>query len=287
MGIVGRLRPGPRGGPSPLARALRRWTSSGFGRARGQSPPAGREGCREMPTSEPGSLLTRVRPMGGAEVDLLIRAGRIASVGRGLDAAGLSRENGAGAIALPGLVDAHTHLDKSFLGQPWQSHSGGPRIADTIANERRLKQELGLDACVQSARQVVQSVAAGTTHIRSHVDVDPQVGVSSVEGVLATRERFAGIVNVEIVAFPPMGPAVPARHGRAHGGGAAGRGRRGGRARSVGDRPRPERTPRYGVRARPAVRAAGRHPPPRAHTSARSPSARCAGAPARSGCRVG
>ena len=45
----------------------------------------------------------------------------------------------------------------------------------------------------------------GSTHIRSHVDVDPQVGLRSIEGVMATRERFASAVTVEIVAFPQWG----------------------------------------------------------------------------------
>jgi dihydroorotase len=60
-------------------------------------------------------LIEGVRPYGEAAVDLLIRDGVVARIGQGLaDAAGADadaeRIDAAGLIALPGLVDLHTHL---------------------------------------------------------------------------------------------------------------------------------------------------------------------------------
>ncbi|MFK3670419.1 dihydroorotase [Leifsonia aquatica] len=46
----------------------------------------------------------------GTRADLLIDDGRIAEVGSGLSAAGASRIDADGLLALPGLVDLHTHL---------------------------------------------------------------------------------------------------------------------------------------------------------------------------------
>ncbi|MFO1038497.1 MAG: amidohydrolase family protein [Geminicoccaceae bacterium] len=156
--------------------------------------------------SLPDLLLRNVRPMGGDAVGLLVRDGRIAAMGPNVSARPETvAEDGEGALLLPGLIDAHTHLDKSFIGYPWQPNGGGPEIIDFIENERRLKASLNLDATAQSERQVRASVARGSTCIRSHVDVDPQVGVRSVEGVLATREKLAGIVDIQIVAFPQWG----------------------------------------------------------------------------------
>jgi cytosine/adenosine deaminase-related metal-dependent hydrolase len=149
--------------------------------------------------------LTNVRPLGGDAVDLRIQDGRIAAIGPGIAANGAASIDGGGALLLPGLVEAHTHIDKTFWGLAWQPHTAGPRIIDKIENERRLKAELGLDAATQSARQVVQAVGHGTSHIRTHIDCDPQVGVRSIEGVLATRERCRHLVDIEIVAFPQWG----------------------------------------------------------------------------------
>ncbi len=151
-------------------------------------------------------LLADVRPMGQAPADVLIEAGRIAAVGSGLEAP--DRLDGGGAILLPGLVESHTHMDKTQLGRGWQPNRGGPKLLDFIANDRRMKRELGLDPAMQSARQVVQTVACGTTHIRTHVDVDTEVGLRGIEGVLETRRRYADAVDIQIVAFPQSGLLV-------------------------------------------------------------------------------
>ncbi len=55
-------------------------------------------------------LIRGVRPLGAAPTDLLIRDGVIAELGAGLSAAGATVLDGDGLVALPGLVDLHTHL---------------------------------------------------------------------------------------------------------------------------------------------------------------------------------
>lgn len=57
-------------------------------------------------------LIRDIRPLGEPAVDLLVRDGRIAAIGPGLTAEGVPEEPGGGLIAIPGLVEAHTHLDK-------------------------------------------------------------------------------------------------------------------------------------------------------------------------------
>ena len=48
----------------------------------------------------------------------------------------------------------------------------------------------------------------GTSFVRTHVDVDTDAGLSSIEGVRAAAERLADKVTVEIVAFPQSGLLV-------------------------------------------------------------------------------
>ncbi|MDJ0389588.1 amidohydrolase family protein [Roseomonas sp. E05] len=150
-------------------------------------------------------LLRNVRPMGGAATDLLVRGGRIVAGEAAGSAPGLPVEEGGGALLIPGLVEAHTHLDKSLWGMGWRRHQAGPRLIDKIETERRLKKEWDIDPARQSARQVVQSLRMGTTHIRSHVDVDDAVGLAGMEGVLATRAAYAAVMDIETVAFPQSG----------------------------------------------------------------------------------
>jgi len=55
-------------------------------------------------------LIRGAQPLGGPATDLLVRDGIIAETGAGLSAEGAHLLDAAGLIALPGLVDLHTHL---------------------------------------------------------------------------------------------------------------------------------------------------------------------------------
>jgi cytosine/adenosine deaminase-related metal-dependent hydrolase len=153
-------------------------------------------------------LIRDVRPMGGAATSLLVRDGRIAAIGEQTVPPDTNVLDGRGRIALPGLVEAHTHLDKNLLGMAWYRNAVGPRLIDRIDNERAERRALPIDAGRQSARQVALSVTHGTTHIRSHVDVDTEIGVRGIEGVMATRAALADHVGIDLVAFPQSGLLV-------------------------------------------------------------------------------
>lgn len=151
-------------------------------------------------------LLRNVRPYAGPAVDMLIENGRITRIGAGIQApAGVAVEEGRAEIVIPGLVEAHTHLDKSLWGLPWYTNEVGPKLLDKIDNERENKKRLNIDPARQSARQSIQSSLMGSTHIRSHVDVDTEHGLWGVDGVMATRDAYRDIIDIELVAFPQSG----------------------------------------------------------------------------------
>lgn len=152
-------------------------------------------------------LIRNVRPAGGAATDVLVRDGRIAAIGAGATGGDAAFDAG-GRLMIPGLVEAHTHLDKSFWGMGWHKHTAGPALIDKIETERRNRREFGIDADRQSGRLVAQMVKLGTTHIRSHVDVDTEVGLAGIEGVMAMRERLKDVIDVEIVAFAQSGMLI-------------------------------------------------------------------------------
>jgi cytosine deaminase len=141
----------------------------------------------------------------GSHHDVEVEGGRItallpASMG-GQGAVDLT-----GMLVLPPLVDGHIHLDKTLLGLPWvPNQSAGNKVADRIEAERRVRAARTVPEFVTGSNLVRQVVASGTLHMRSHVDIDNQLGLRNLHEVLKIREHFRDLVTIEIVAFPQSG----------------------------------------------------------------------------------
>ena len=137
--------------------------------------------------------------------DVLIRDGVIAETGPDLHAPDVTPVDVPGRLVLPGLVDAHAHLDKTLFGGPWVPHTAGDDLADRIATERRLRGQLGLPSTGFMTALLETMIAAGTTHLRTHTDVDPAVGLRRITAVREIAVLMADRISVTQVAFPQYG----------------------------------------------------------------------------------
>jgi cytosine deaminase len=135
----------------------------------------------------------------GSRHDIDIKHGRIASLRP-------PTPSEPGVFLLPPLVDGHIHLDKTLLGLPWvPNQAAGNRVADRIEAERKVRASRTVSETETGANLVKQVVASGTLHMRSHVDIDNQLGLKNLHAILAVRERFRDLVTIQIVAFPQSG----------------------------------------------------------------------------------
>lgn len=165
---------------------------------------------QDFPLTEASGLLLRNgrpwapgRPLETA--DILIRGGRIDSIAADLPAPGVETVDLDGALVLPGFVDTHCHLDKTLWGGPWVPNTGGRSLAGRIANGEGRRRELGIPNADYAADLLATMVAGGTAYVRSHIDIDPEVGLAGVEAVRAAAARHRDRVDVELVAFPQGG----------------------------------------------------------------------------------
>lgn len=168
--------------------------------------------------------LQNARLTDGSLVDLTVAAGRI--VGRSCAAAAApagerpslrdllvgGAESPApsttldlgGRLVIPALVNGHAHLDKTFVGAPWQPHRVGVGVPARVAAERRIRG--GLEPVgVRSRALADELVRFGTGTVRTHVDIDPELGLSSLEALLELRSEFRDRLDIQIVAFPQSG----------------------------------------------------------------------------------
>ncbi|MGE8686662.1 MAG: amidohydrolase family protein [Achromobacter sp.] len=153
-------------------------------------------------------LLKNVRVQGQA-ADVLVRDGRIQQIGQVLGAdPGIATEDGEGALLLPGLIEGHAHLDKTTWGSSWYVNEVGSALTDRIHNERQWRASTGHDAASHARALALAFLREGTTRIRTHVDVDTDAGLRHLEGVHATRQELAGLVEIQTVAFPQSGLLV-------------------------------------------------------------------------------
>lgn len=110
------------------------------------------------------------------------------------------------AFVIPPLVDGHIHLDKTLLGLPWvPNQATGNRVADRIEAERKVRAARTLPEVETGSNLARQVMASGTLHMRTHVDIDNQLGLRNLHEILKVRERFRDLVTIEIVAFPQSG----------------------------------------------------------------------------------
>lgn len=155
------------------------------------------------------TLFRNARLADGRTVDIAVSDGRIVSItstSQPQAIAGETHDLGR-RLLLPGMVDGHIHLDKGFVGDDWKPHrpcTAGFSVRERVLFERQALAE-AKPIPVRAAALIDLCVSHGTTQMRSHVDIDTQVGLGHLEQVLAARDAHRDKVSVQIVAFPQSG----------------------------------------------------------------------------------
>ncbi|MFZ5871288.1 MAG: dihydroorotase [Actinomycetota bacterium] len=123
-------------------------------------------------------VIRNARPLGGDPVDLLVDGGVIGAVGPSIDAPGATEVDAAGLVALPGLVDLHTHLREP-----------GREDAETVASGTRA------------------AALGGFTCVHAMANTDPVADTAGVVEQVWRLGRRAGWVDVRPVGAVTVGLA--------------------------------------------------------------------------------
>ncbi|WP_179403914.1 amidohydrolase family protein [Burkholderia guangdongensis] len=155
----------------------------------------------------PDHVIRNVRPLGGPAVDVVLDDGRISAM---LPAGRAAPDlpvlvDGQGQLLLPALVESHVHFDKTLWTMPWRPNSAGPTRNHRISNEHTVLQNVQVPIAERAGPLIEHCIARGSLYFRSHVDCQTVWGLRHVEAMLAVRERYRHVIDLQLVAFPQGG----------------------------------------------------------------------------------
>ena len=149
-------------------------------------------------------LIRRCRlPERDTPVDVGIADGAITAVGAVAESA---REtvDARGRLLTPGLVESHIHLDKALLAGRVTTAAG--TLEEALRVTADAKRRFTVDDIRARARRVLDlAVAAGTTAMRTHVEVDPILELAALDAIRPLREEYAPAIDLQICAFAQEG----------------------------------------------------------------------------------
>ena len=151
-------------------------------------------------------ILRNARVDGQAStVDVVIDAGRIAAIeAPGVAGDAIRSLDVEGRYVSPGFVETHVHLDKSCILERCRAREG--TLAAAIREVAAAKAAFTTgDVRARATRTLERAILQGTTRMRTHVEVDPGIGLRGFDGVLALVDAYRFAIDLELCVFPQEG----------------------------------------------------------------------------------
>lgn len=135
-------------------------------------------------------------------MDVGVAGGRIVALGAGL--AGGETVEAGGRLLTAGLVETHIHLDKTCILDRCRIEQG--TVAEAVRETRAAKRGFtAADVYARGRATLERCVGWGTMHMRTHVEVDPGIGLVGFDAVQQLARDYAWAIDVELCVFPQEG----------------------------------------------------------------------------------
>lgn len=137
--------------------------------------------------------------------DIGIENGKIKALANSLVEKAEQEIDAKGRLTVPSFIDPHIHLDKVNIVDVVRPNKTGT-LKEAIEIIWDKKASYTIEDIVERAGDVIKRAALnGTTRMRSHVDIDTIGGLKPLEGVIAAKNKFKDIMDIETIAFPQEG----------------------------------------------------------------------------------
>jgi cytosine deaminase len=109
-----------------------------------------------------------------------------------------------GCLCCGGLIETHIHLDKSRIIDRCTPET--ERGANAVKRVAAAKKTFTVEDVHARARETLENcIAHGATRMRTHVEVDPGIGMRGFEGVQALVAEYKWAIDIELCVFPQEG----------------------------------------------------------------------------------
>jgi cytosine deaminase len=145
-------------------------------------------------------ILRNARLADGTTMDIAVADGRIAAIAPRVAGDGASMDAGGNFVS-PGLVECHFHLDKSRILDR-VAPLADRRATDYMKRTAEVKHTFTVeDVYARSRATLEQCILNGVTHMRTHVEVDPNVGLRGFDAIERLAKDFAWGMDLEVCVF--------------------------------------------------------------------------------------
>jgi cytosine deaminase len=136
-------------------------------------------------------------------VDIAVAGGKIAAIAPQIQADAPVLE-AHGNLLMPGMVETHIHLDKTCILDRCPAAEGS--VAEAVRLTSAAKRDFTPDDVYARGRRTLErGIGWGTMRMRTHVEVDPGIGMRGFEGVQQLQRDYAWAVDLQICVFPQEG----------------------------------------------------------------------------------
>ncbi|GLX67160.1 amidohydrolase [Paenibacillus glycanilyticus] len=112
---------------------------------------------------------------------------------------------GSSYLLLPSFSEMHLHLDKTLIGEAWQAIPPGKGVVERSELEHKTLSEHAHTTAARAERLLQTVMDAGSTYVRTHVDIYPAIGLKYLKEIQSVLEAYDGKLAYDIVAFPQQG----------------------------------------------------------------------------------
>ncbi|OIK17058.1 deaminase [Bacillus sp. MUM 116] len=143
--------------------------------------------------------------------NLLITDGKITEVVKAGEPISnhLPTKDAKGLLLLPSFIEKHVHLDKTYMGENWRACIPAKGVIERCEIEKEILASIPSSTRERAEALLEVLLASGSTHVRTHVDIYPEVGIQNLEGVQLALESYSNKLSSEIVAFAQHGLLRP------------------------------------------------------------------------------